>query len=240
MSIRLAIGAGRGRLVRQFLTESLVLALLGGALGLVIATWFSARLFAMFVGDRGIVLSLRPDWRVLVFTGGIALIACVVAGLAPALRAVRVHVNPGLKQVRVRGHGPRRKSDGGRSVGDLDGAIGRIFSLHWHAREAVSCRARIPESDGCARAECVECDAIRTPTRAGDAACAARGAKAATRCEIRERRASTAGRRWALGSQRACRRLRRATRRAERRVQRDRARLFLDAEDADRVRKRVH
>ena len=104
VSIRLAIGAGRGRLVRQFLTESLVLALLGGALGLVIATWFSARLFAMFVGDRGIVLSLRPDWRVLAFTGGIALIACVVAGLAPALRAVRVHVNPGLKQVRVRGH----------------------------------------------------------------------------------------------------------------------------------------
>src|SRR5688572_8912152 len=103
VSIRLAIGAGRGRLVRQFLTETLVLALLGGALGLVIATWFSARLFAMFVGDRGIVLSLRPDWRVLAFTGGIALIACVVAGLAPALRAVRVHVNPGLKQVRVRG-----------------------------------------------------------------------------------------------------------------------------------------
>ena len=105
VSIRLAIGAGRGRLARQFLTESLVLALLGGALGLVIATWFSARLFAMFIGDRGIVLSLRPDWRVLVFTGAIALIACVVAGLAPALRAVRVHVNPGLKQVRARGHG---------------------------------------------------------------------------------------------------------------------------------------
>ncbi len=105
VSIRLAIGAGRGRLVRQFLTESLVLAVLGGALGLVMATWFSARLFAVFVGDRAIVLSLTPDWRVLAFTGGVAMVACVAAGLAPALRAVRANVNPGLKQVRATGHG---------------------------------------------------------------------------------------------------------------------------------------
>ena len=52
ISIRLAIGAGRGRLVRQFLTESLVLAALGGGLGLVMAAWFSARLLTLFVNGR--------------------------------------------------------------------------------------------------------------------------------------------------------------------------------------------
>ncbi|PYR61940.1 MAG: hypothetical protein DMF91_08400 [Acidobacteria bacterium] len=105
ISIRLAIGAGRGRLVRQFLTESLVLASLGGAVGLAMASWFSARLFMLFIGGREIVLSVAPDWRVLVFTCAVSLFACCAAGLAPALQAVRVTVNPALKEVRAHGHG---------------------------------------------------------------------------------------------------------------------------------------
>ena len=105
ISIRLAIGAGRGRLVRQFLTESLVLASLGGSLGLAMAGWFSARLFTLFINGRDIVLSVAPDWRVLGFTCAVSLLACCIAGLAPALRAVRVNVNPALKEVGARGHG---------------------------------------------------------------------------------------------------------------------------------------
>jgi predicted permease len=105
ISIRLAIGAGRGRLVRQFLTESLLLGLLGGGVGFALAGWFSARLFALFIGGREVALAVAPDWRVLLFTGAVSLLACCLAGLVPALQAVRVRVNPALKTVRAQGHG---------------------------------------------------------------------------------------------------------------------------------------
>jgi predicted permease len=104
VSIRLAIGAGRGRLVRQLLTESLVLAAIGGTLGLVLAGWISERLVALFVNGRSVTVSAAPDWRVFAFTALIALLACIAAGLAPALHAVRFNVNPALKQVRVWGN----------------------------------------------------------------------------------------------------------------------------------------
>jgi predicted permease len=104
VSIRLAIGAGRGRLVRQLLTESLLLAAIGGTLGLVLAGWFSERLMTLFVNGRSDTVSAAPDWRVFAFTAVVALLACVVAGLAPALHAVRFNVNPALKEVRVPGH----------------------------------------------------------------------------------------------------------------------------------------
>ena len=101
VSIRLAIGAGRGRLLRQFLTESLMLAVIGGAVGLLAAEWFSARLVTLFANGSAVVLSVAPDWRVLAFTAAVSLAACVVAGLAPALHAMRAQVNPALKEVRV-------------------------------------------------------------------------------------------------------------------------------------------
>ena len=105
-SIRLAIGAGRARLVRQFLTESLLLALLGGGLGLVMAAGFSEGLFALFIAGRDIELSVTPDWRVLAFTAAASLTACILAGLAPALHAVRISGRPAIKDVRA--HGYRR------------------------------------------------------------------------------------------------------------------------------------
>jgi predicted permease len=104
MSIRLAIGAGRGRLVRQLLTESLVLAAIGGGIGFLLAGWFSTRLLTLFTTGRDVVFSVAPDWRVLAFTAVVCLAACFLAGLAPALQAVRVNVNPALKEVRVPGH----------------------------------------------------------------------------------------------------------------------------------------
>jgi putative ABC transport system permease protein len=105
ISIRLAMGAGRGRVVRQFITESLVLASIGGAAGLAVAGWLSVRLYTLFVNGRDVVFSLTPDWRVLAFTGLASLVACIVSGLAPALQAVRVNLNPALKEVRAQGHG---------------------------------------------------------------------------------------------------------------------------------------
>jgi predicted permease len=104
ISIRLAIGAGGGRLMRQFLTESFVLAALGGSAGLVLAGWFSGALVRMLANGGTLLLSTTPDWRVLAFTGTISLLACVLAGLAPGWHALRANLNPGLKQARTGGH----------------------------------------------------------------------------------------------------------------------------------------
>ena len=83
ISIRLAIGAGRSRIVRQLLTESLVLATLGSALGFVLATWLGARLMALFVNGRDLVLPVTPDWRVFAFTAIIGVVASFVTGSRP-------------------------------------------------------------------------------------------------------------------------------------------------------------
>jgi predicted permease len=105
ISIRLAIGAGRGRLVRQFLTESLVLACLGGGAGLALAGWLSTGLTALFLNGRELDLSVAPDWRVLTFTAAVALAVSCLAGLVPAVQAIRVNLNPALKELRAKGHG---------------------------------------------------------------------------------------------------------------------------------------
>jgi predicted permease len=101
ISIRLAIGAGRGRLVRQFLTESLALGVLGGAGGLFLAYWFSGGLVAMLANGETLDLSVAPDRRVLAFTTAISLLACLLAGLAPSAHALRANLNPALKEVRA-------------------------------------------------------------------------------------------------------------------------------------------
>ena len=104
ISIRLAIGAGAGRLMRQFLTESFLLAAIGGGVGLLLAGWFSRALVAMLPGSRTLLLSTAPDGRVLAFTGTIALLSCVLAGMAPGWHAMRSNLNPGLKQTRAGAH----------------------------------------------------------------------------------------------------------------------------------------
>ena len=105
ISIRLAIGAGRGRLLRQLLTETLLLAMMGGAIGFGTAGWFSRRLFLLFVGGRELSVSVTPDWRVLAFTVVVSLACCLLAGLAPALQMRRVVLNPTLKEARSTSHG---------------------------------------------------------------------------------------------------------------------------------------
>jgi predicted permease len=116
ISIRLAIGAGRARLIRQFLTESLMLALLGGGAGVLLAQWFAAFLARMMANGGSLVLAVRPDLRVLAFTAGASLLACLLVGLAPAMHAARVNVTPGLKEVRL---GGRRRLGSGLIVAQL-------------------------------------------------------------------------------------------------------------------------
>lgn len=93
ISIRLAIGAGRGRLVRQLVTESLVLGVFGAAAGLVLAAWLTRLLSAFHLPIfAALTLDLRLDARVLAFTAGVTILTGLLAGLVPALRATR----PGL------------------------------------------------------------------------------------------------------------------------------------------------
>jgi len=98
IAIRLAIGAGRGRLIRQLLTESLVIAVLGGALGLLVAM-AGADLFSQmrFPTDVPIVLDVRLDPRVLLFTILASVASALVFGLAPALQSTKPDLVPELK-----------------------------------------------------------------------------------------------------------------------------------------------
>jgi predicted permease len=99
IGLRLALGASRGRLIRQLLTESVLLALLGGLLGILFAIWIKDGLIAVTLwGGRGMsVLEPRLDWRVLGFTLGLTLLTGVIFGFAPAWRTTRVDLTPSLK-----------------------------------------------------------------------------------------------------------------------------------------------
>ncbi len=100
-AIRAAIGAGRIRLVRQLLVESLLLAFLGAAAGVVLAAWASPLLARTMPGVEGattiVRLNLAPDWRVLGFTLAVTFMTALLFGLAPARRAAAVDAGPALK-----------------------------------------------------------------------------------------------------------------------------------------------
>ena len=98
IAIRLSMGAGRGRLIRQLLTESLLLASVGGMLGLALAYWGSTALLTLLT-DGGPVTSIdvRPDWRVVSLTFATSIATALAFGLLPALRGTRVPLAESLK-----------------------------------------------------------------------------------------------------------------------------------------------
>jgi len=99
VALRLAVGASRARLVRQLLTESMVLAGLGGAVGLLIARWARDLLWSVRGPSfKHASFELQLDWQVLGFTFGVSLLTGLVFGLAPALRATRVNLVDDLKE----------------------------------------------------------------------------------------------------------------------------------------------
>jgi len=98
IALRLALGAARGRLVRQLLTESVTLSVLGAALGILLAQWGARALIDFAASNNGQSrFSADLDLRVLGFTLGAALVTGILFGLAPALRSMRIDLTPALK-----------------------------------------------------------------------------------------------------------------------------------------------
>src|SRR6266446_1228631 len=97
ISIRCALGAGRMRITRQLLTESVLQALLGGSLGLLFAKEGLALLKLVLPPDTPRLVDVQMDWRVLAFTGGLAILSGFIFGLAPALHSSRATLTEPLK-----------------------------------------------------------------------------------------------------------------------------------------------
>jgi len=103
INVRLAVGAGRWRLVRQVLTESVLLGALGGAVGVLFAFWARSALLALTDKETGILpngVDFTLNWRVLVFTLAVSLLTGLLFGLAPAWRATNTDLTTALKQSR--------------------------------------------------------------------------------------------------------------------------------------------
>jgi putative ABC transport system permease protein len=115
ITIRSAIGAGRGRLVRQLLTESLLLSLVGGAVGLVLAVWSTGVIATAGAGLNPMLQNAAVDWRVMAFTFAISIVTGLIFGLAPALQSSRPNLVESLKEA-GRGSGSSGSRNRLRSV----------------------------------------------------------------------------------------------------------------------------
>ena len=146
MALRLSLGAGRFRIVRQLMTESVVLAILSAMAGIgVAAICIRFLLLMMTNGSDDFTVNVHLDWRVLAFTLLIAIVSGIFFGLAPALQSIRVDITPALKETRAsesHGKGRRFGLRFGLSQALVVGQIG-ISLLWWFPPDCSSARSRI-------------------------------------------------------------------------------------------------
>jgi predicted permease len=111
-AIRAALGAGQGRLIRQLLTESILLALAGGGLGLLLAQWATRAVLALLPAELPRAAEIRLDAHVLIFTAVISLLAGILFGLAPALKTSHLCLHETLKESGRGSSGVRQRAQG--------------------------------------------------------------------------------------------------------------------------------
>jgi predicted permease len=112
VAIRSALGAGRGRLIRQLLTESILLSLVGGALGLLLASWGTGAALKVLPTALPRAEAVHLDARVLLFTFGISLLAGILFGLAPALKIAHADLHATLKEGGRGSSGSKQRAQG--------------------------------------------------------------------------------------------------------------------------------
>ena len=127
VAVRMAVGATRRRLVRQFLTESLMLAVAGGALGILLAGWGTQFVSMLFLENQNpIAIDVQPDETVLLFAAGLSLLTGLAFGSIPALRATLVHLTPAFRQSSV-GATAARRSPGRKALVAVQIAISVVL-----------------------------------------------------------------------------------------------------------------
>jgi putative ABC transport system permease protein len=123
LTIRVALGAGRGRIIRQVLVESVVLALLGGAAGMLLGTWGVEALVALKPDDLPRIENIQLDTAVLLFTSTLALMTGVIFGLFPAWQATRIDINGVLTSGGTRTTAAKSRLRSGLVVAELAVAL---------------------------------------------------------------------------------------------------------------------
>ena len=142
LAMRLALGASRGRIARQLLTESLLLSSLGALLGLGFAQWGSALLVSQFsTASDPLMLDLSLDWRVLGFTAVVAVLTALLFGVAPAMTARRLAPMDALKE-QGRGHGGRHRLAGPLVVAQIALSVVLVVGAGLFVRTFLSLQTR--------------------------------------------------------------------------------------------------
>jgi putative ABC transport system permease protein len=149
MAVRVAIGAGRGRIIRQLLTESLVLALIGGALGVLVGAWGLELVQLGITEELFYWIRFDVDQRVLLFTLAIAVGTGIVFGLAPAIRASRPNLQENLKDGArgTSGGGSRSRLRSGLVVGELALSVVLLVGAMLMMRSFVALQGADPGFD---------------------------------------------------------------------------------------------
>ena len=128
IAVRLAIGAGRARVFRQLVTESLVVTLAGAAIGVVLASWAGGLLVAFLTTSRDrLALDTSPGWRTIGFGIALAIVVSGVSALLPAIRAARGAVTGGLKEHGQTGSGLLRRWSAGKALVAIQVALALVL-----------------------------------------------------------------------------------------------------------------